>query len=124
MRGRGGAGFPTGRKWAGCRQAPADDRYVICNADEGDPGAYMDRGILEGDPHSVIEGMIIGAYAIGASSGYVYVRAEYPLAVAEGKKGDQRGRGSTISWEIISWAPVSISLLMLNAVQGPSWPGS
>ncbi len=86
LRGRGGAGFPTGRKWAGCRQAPADTRYVICNADEGDPGAYMDRGILEGDPHSVVEGMIIGAYAIGASSGYVYVRAEYPLAVERVKK--------------------------------------
>ena len=81
LRGRGGAGFPTGRKWAGCRQVPSDTRYVICNADEGDPGAYMDRGLLEGDPHSIIEGMIIGAYAVGASSGYVYVRAEYPLAV-------------------------------------------
>ncbi len=81
LRGRGGAGFPTGRKWAGCRQVPSDVRYVICNADEGDPGAYMDRSLLEGDPHSIIEGMIIGAYAVGASSGYVYVRAEYPLAV-------------------------------------------
>ena len=81
LRGRGGAGFPTGRKWAGCRQAPSDVRYVICNADEGDPGAYMDRSLLEGDPHSIIEGMIIGAYAIGATSGFIYVRAEYPLAV-------------------------------------------
>ncbi len=86
LRGRGGAGFPTGRKWAGCRQTAADTRYLICNADEGDPGAYMDRGILEGDPHSVIEGMIIGAYAVGAASGYVYVRAEYPLAVERVKK--------------------------------------
>lgn len=86
LRGRGGAGFPTARKWAGCRQAIADTKYLICNADEGDPGAYMDRGILEGDPHSVIEGMIIGAYAIGAASGYVYVRAEYPLAVERVKK--------------------------------------
>ena len=83
LRGRGGAGFPTGRKWEACRNAPAPDgvRYVICNADEGDPGAYMDRSLLEGNPHSVIEGMIIGAFAIGAHKGFVYVRHEYPLAV-------------------------------------------
>ncbi len=84
LRGRGGAGFPTARKWENCRNAPSLDgiRYVICNADEGDPGAYMDRSLLEGNPHSVVEGMIIGAYAIGSHSGYVYVRHEYPLAVA------------------------------------------
>jgi NADH:ubiquinone oxidoreductase subunit F (NADH-binding)/NAD-dependent dihydropyrimidine dehydrogenase PreA subunit/(2Fe-2S) ferredoxin len=81
LRGRGGGGFPTGRKWRSCREAPGKRRYVICNADEGDPGAYMDRSILEGNPHRVIEGMIIGAFAVGASEGYVYVRAEYPLAV-------------------------------------------
>jgi NADH-quinone oxidoreductase subunit F len=81
LRGRGGGGFPTGRKWESCRQAPGDARYVICNADEGDPGAYMDRGLLEGNPHSVLEGMIIGAYAVGAHEGYIYVRHEYPLAV-------------------------------------------
>jgi NADH:ubiquinone oxidoreductase subunit F (NADH-binding)/(2Fe-2S) ferredoxin len=81
LRGRGGAGFPTGRKWEFCRAAPGQKKYVICNADEGDPGAYMDRSVLEGNPHSVIEGMLIGAYAIGADEGYVYVRAEYPLAV-------------------------------------------
>jgi NADP-reducing hydrogenase subunit HndC len=81
LRGRGGAGFPTGLKWKFTRQAKGDVKYVICNADEGDPGAYMDRSVLEGDPHSVIEGMIIGAYAIGADEGYIYVRAEYPLAV-------------------------------------------
>jgi NADH-quinone oxidoreductase subunit F len=81
LRGRGGAGFPTWMKWNFTRQTPADQRYMLCNADEGDPGAYMDRSVLEGDPHSLIEGMIIGAYAIGASQGYVYVRAEYPLAV-------------------------------------------
>ncbi len=81
LRGRGGAGFPTGRKWGFCRQAEGDPKYVICNADEGDPGAYMDRSILEGNPHSVIEGMVIGAYAIGARYGYIYVRAEYPLAI-------------------------------------------
>ncbi|MGB2798762.1 MAG: NADH-ubiquinone oxidoreductase-F iron-sulfur binding region domain-containing protein, partial [Dehalococcoidia bacterium] len=80
---RGGGGFPTGRKWESCRNAPSSDgtRYVICNADEGDPGAYMDRSLLEGNPHSVIEGMIIGAYAIGSHYGYAYVRHEYPLAV-------------------------------------------
>jgi len=84
LRGRGGGGFPTARKWEACRNAPPSDgiRYVICNADEGDPGAYMDRSLLEGNPHSVIEGMIIGAYAIGSHRGYVYVRHEYPLAVA------------------------------------------
>ena len=81
LRGRGGAGFPTGRKWEGCRRAAGTPKYVICNADEGDPGAFMDRSILEADPHSVIEGMIISAYAIGSQDGYVYVRAEYPLAV-------------------------------------------
>ncbi|PPA79329.1 MAG: NADH dehydrogenase I subunit F [ANME-2 cluster archaeon HR1] len=82
LRGRGGGGFPTGRKWESTRNAAGDIKYVICNADEGDPGAYMDRSILEGDPHSVIEGMIIGAFAIGSSDGYIYVRNEYPLAVA------------------------------------------
>jgi NADH-quinone oxidoreductase subunit F len=81
LRGRGGAGFPTGRKWEICRRARSDVKYIICNADEGDPGAYMDRSLLEGNPHSVIEGMIIGAYAIGAQDGYIYVRMEYPLAV-------------------------------------------
>ena len=81
LRGRGGAGFPTGMKWRFCRQSPGEVKYVVCNADEGDPGAYMDRSILEGDPHSVLEGMAIGAYAMGASEGYLYVRAEYPLAI-------------------------------------------
>jgi len=83
LRGRGGAGFPTWLKWNLAREAPSEDgvRYVLCNADEGDPGAYMDRSVLEGDPHSVIEGMAIAAFAIGARQGYVYVRAEYPLAV-------------------------------------------
>jgi NADH:ubiquinone oxidoreductase subunit F (NADH-binding)/(2Fe-2S) ferredoxin/Pyruvate/2-oxoacid:ferredoxin oxidoreductase delta subunit len=81
LRGRGGGGFPAGVKWETCKKAPGNIRYVICNADEGDPGAYMDRSLLEGNPHSVLEGMIIGAYAIGAHEGYVYVRNEYPLAV-------------------------------------------
>lgn len=81
LRGRGGAGFLTGLKWSFCKDAPGDKKYIICNADEGDPGAFMDRGVLEGDPHSVIEGMLIGAYGIGADEGYVYCRAEYPLAI-------------------------------------------
>ncbi|MHA2430891.1 MAG: NADH-quinone oxidoreductase subunit NuoF [Promethearchaeota archaeon] len=81
LRGRGGAGFPTGFKWEFCRKTKGNTKYIICNADEGDPGAYMDRGLLEGNPHSIIEGMIIGAYAIGANEGFVYIRDEYPLAV-------------------------------------------
>ena len=81
LRGRGGAGFPTGQKWDFCRRAPGAEKYIICNADEGDPGAFMNRSLLEGDPHSVLEGMLIAAYAIGASEGYIYCRAEYPLAL-------------------------------------------
>jgi len=81
LRGRGGGGFPTGQKWKFCRAAQGDPKYLICNADEGDPGAFMDRSVLEGDPHSVLEGMCIAAYAIGARHGYVYIRAEYPLAI-------------------------------------------
>jgi (2Fe-2S) ferredoxin len=81
LRGRGGAGFPTGLKWQFCAAAEGSPKYMLCNADEGDPGAFMDRSILESDPHTVLEGMIIGAKAIGAHKGYIYVRAEYPLAI-------------------------------------------
>ena len=81
LRGRGGGGFPTGLKWRFARQSAGEKKYVVCNADEGDPGAFMDRSILEGDPHSVLEGMIIAGYAIGADEGYIYARAEYPLAI-------------------------------------------
>ncbi len=81
LRGRGGAGFSTGMKWQFCRDAAGTQKYIICNADEGDPGAFMNRALLEGDPHSLLEGMLIGAYAIGASEGYIYCRAEYPLAI-------------------------------------------
>ncbi len=81
LRGRGGAGFPTGRKWESSRNAPGEEKYIICNGDEGDPGAFMDRSVMEGDPHSVLEGMIIAGYAVGAGKGIIYVRAEYPLAV-------------------------------------------
>ncbi|KPJ68615.1 NADH dehydrogenase [candidate division WOR-1 bacterium DG_54_3] len=86
LRGRGGAGFPTYRKWEICRSSPVKTKYMICNADEGDPGAFMNRSLIEGDPHSVLEGMLIAAYAIGASQGYIYIRAEYPLAIARLKK--------------------------------------
>ena len=81
LRGRGGGGFPTGIKWESCKRAAGDTRYVICNADEGDPGAFMDRSTIESDPHAVIEGMLIGAYAIGSSQGFVYIRNEYPIAL-------------------------------------------
>jgi len=86
LRGRGGAGFPTGMKWEFCHKASGDHKYIICNADEGDPGAFMDRSVIESDPHSVIEGMTIAAYAIGADQGYIYARAEYPLAIARLEK--------------------------------------
>jgi NADH-quinone oxidoreductase subunit F len=92
LRGRGGAGFPTFMKWSLAKKENADQKYLLCNADEGDPGAFMDRSILEGDPHSVIEGMIIGAFTIGASKGFVYVRAEYPLAVERLNKAINNAR--------------------------------
>jgi NADH:ubiquinone oxidoreductase subunit F (NADH-binding)/Pyruvate/2-oxoacid:ferredoxin oxidoreductase delta subunit/(2Fe-2S) ferredoxin len=81
LRGRGGAGFPTWRKWRFCRETEADQRYLICNADEGDPGAFMNRSLIEGDPHALLEGMLIAAYSIGAGKGFIYIRAEYPLAI-------------------------------------------
>jgi NADH-quinone oxidoreductase subunit F len=92
LRGRGGAGFPTARKWRICRNSPGRPKYLVCNGDEGDPGAFMDRAILESDPHSVIEGMTIAAYAIGARYGYIYVRAEYPLAVQRAKTALRQAR--------------------------------
>ena len=92
LRGRGGAGFPTGVKWGLCRGAEGDEKYVICNADEGDPGAFMDRSIVESDPHAVLEGMAIGAFAIGATHGFVYIRGEYPLALARLQKAIEQAR--------------------------------
>ena len=92
LRGRGGGGFPTGRKWRTCRKVPMTPRYIICNSDEGDPGAFMDRSIDEGDPHSVLEGMIIGAYAIEAHQGYIYVREEYPLAIKHLRRAIEQAR--------------------------------
>ena len=95
LRGRGGGGFETGRKWRSCRNAKGDDKYLLCNGDEGDPGAFMDRSIMEADPHGVLEGMMIGAYAVGAKTGYIYVRQEYPLAIEHLTKAiaDARERG-------------------------------
>ncbi len=97
LRGRGGAGFPTWMKWKFTYDAPGRTKYVLCNADEGDPGAFMDRSVLEGDPHSIIEGMAIAAYTVGASQGYVYVRAEYPLAIARLQKAIEQAR----SWGLL-----------------------
>ncbi len=94
LRGLGGAGFPTGKKWESCRKEQESIKYVICNADEGDPGAFQDRSVMEGNPHSVIEGMIIAAYAIGAQQGFIYVRAEYPLAVRRLKIAIEQARDS------------------------------
>lgn len=92
LRGRGGAGFPTGLKWATVAKMPPGQKYVICNGDEGDPGAFMDRSVLESDPHRVLEGMAIAGYAIGANQGYIYVRAEYPLAITRLQKAIQQGK--------------------------------
>jgi len=92
LRGRGGAGFPTGKKWMFTKMAKGDQKYVVCNADEGDPGAFMDRSILEGDPHNVIEAMMIAGFAIGADMGYIYVRAEYPIAVQRFQKAIDQAR--------------------------------
>ncbi len=92
LRGRGGAGFPTGKKWEFTKMAKGDKKYVVCNADEGDPGAFMDRSILEGDPHSVIEAMMIAGYSVGADEGYIYVRAEYPIAVQRFGKAIEQAR--------------------------------
>ena len=94
LRGRGGAGFPTGLKWKFARSARGDEKYVICNADEGDPGAFMDRALLEGDPHLVLEGMIVGAYAIGARHGFIYVRAEYPVAIEHAELALEQARAA------------------------------
>ncbi len=109
LRGRGGAGFPTWRKWLTCRETESSERYLICNADEGDPGAFMNRSLIEGDPHAVLEGMLIAAYAIGASQGYIYIRAEYPLAIERLQNGDRRHARGSVCWARISWGAVSTS---------------
>jgi len=133
LRGRGGAGFPTGRKWELCKQAPSEAKYVICNADEGDPGAFMDRVVLESDPQQVIEGMIIAAYAVGAHDGFIYIRAEYPLAIERlkvalkqaanlGLLGDNiLGSGFSFHIEIVEGAGAFVSgesTALMYAIEG------
>jgi NADH-quinone oxidoreductase subunit F len=110
LRGRGGAGFPTGLKWELARKEKADIKYIICNADEGDPGAFMDRSILEGDPHSVMEGMIIAGYAIGAIEGFIYCRAEYPLAIKRLEIALSQGREKGILGERIKGSEFSFNI--------------
>ena len=110
LRGRGGGGFPTGLKWEFCYKNPGEMKYVICNADEGDPGAFMDRGILEGDPHAVLEGMAIGAYAVGAKEGYIYCRAEYPLALFRLEKAIEQAEARGLLGENIFGSDFSFKL--------------
>ena len=109
LRGRGGAGFLTGNKWDFLAKAKADPKYIICNADEGDPGAYMNRNEIEGDPHALLEGMIIGAYVMGATEGIVYVRAEYPLAVRRLTPRHRAGARIRPAGRRTSWAADSTS---------------
>ena len=99
LRGRGGAGYPTGLKWSTVAKGIGDTKYVVCNADEGDPGAFMDRSVLESDPHRVLEGMAIAAYAIGATLGYIYVRAEYPLAIERLQNAIKQAERRRIAWQ-------------------------
>ncbi len=110
LRGRGGAGFPTGKKWQLCRNAEGKPKYIICNADEGDPGAFMDRSILESDPHAVIEGLIIAGYAVGADAGYIYVRAEYPLAIERVKTAIDQALDSNLLGDNIMGSDFSFDL--------------
>ncbi len=110
LRGRGGAGFPTGIKWASCRKAEGEPKYVICNADEGDPGAYMDRSILEGDPHSILEGMLIAAHAVGAKEGCIYVRNEYPLAVVRLTEAIHRAEAAGLLGEKIMGSDLDFTI--------------
>ncbi|HSW35637.1 MAG TPA: NADH-quinone oxidoreductase subunit NuoF [Candidatus Limnocylindrales bacterium] len=110
LRGRGGAGFPTGKKWESCLRVASDQKYVICNADEGDPGAFMDRSVLEGDPHALLEGMLIAAYTIGASKGFIYVRAEYPLAITRLKDAIAQAKSRNLLGENILGSNFSFDL--------------
>ncbi|MEW6399075.1 MAG: NADH-ubiquinone oxidoreductase-F iron-sulfur binding region domain-containing protein [Bacillota bacterium] len=110
LRGRGGAGFPTGRKWEATRSANSRKKYVVCNGDEGDPGAFMDRSVLEGDPHAVLEGMMIAAYAIGADEGYLYIRAEYPMAVRHVRMAIEQARECGLLGEHVLGTGFSLDL--------------
>ncbi|MDU4589411.1 MAG: hypothetical protein E6Y48_17085, partial [Clostridium sp.] len=110
LRGRGGGGFPTGRKWGQVKRQPEGEKYIVCNGDEGDPGAFMDRSIMEGDPHRVIEGMMIAAVACGAQEGYIYVRAEYPLAVSRLKNAIEEAKKYGILGENILGTDFSMDI--------------
>ncbi len=114
LRGRGGAGFQTGIKWEFCKNAPGEKKFIICNADEGDPGAFMDRSILEADPHSVIEGLTIAGYAIGATDGYIYVRAEYPLAVKRIREAIQQAENRGFLGERIMGTDFSLKIKVME----------
>ena len=114
LRGRGGAGFPTGTKWQVCREQPRTPKYLICNADEGDPGAFMDRSVLEADPHAIVEGMIIGAKAIGAEQGFIYVRTEYPLAVQRIKKAIKQAEENGLLGEGILGSDLKFTLSVVR----------
>ena len=110
LRGRGGAGYPTGLKWATVAKMPPGQKYVICNADEGDPGAFMDRSVLESDPHRILEGMAIAGYAVGATQGYIYVRAEYPLAISRLQKAIQQAKRQNILGSKIFESPIDFTV--------------
>jgi bidirectional [NiFe] hydrogenase diaphorase subunit len=118
LRGRGGAGYPTGLKWATVAKTASQQKYVICNADEGDPGAFMDRSVLESDPHSVLEGMAIAAYAVGANQGFIYVRAEYPLAISRLQTAIKRS--SRGFWVAVSLNRPSTSTLICGSARARS----
>src|SRR5947209_19409826 len=110
LRGRGGAGYPTGLKWSTVSKAVGTQKYVICNADEGDPGAFMDRSVLESDPHKVLEGMAIAAYAVEANQGFIYVRAEYPMAIARLQTAIKQARQFGLLGSGIFESPFSCSI--------------
>ena len=110
LRGRGGAGYPTGLKWATVAKMPPGQKYVICNADEGDPGAFMDRSVLESDPHRILEGMAIAGYAVGANQGYIYVRAEYPLAISRLQKAIQQAKRQNVLGSKIFGSPIDFTV--------------
>ena len=120
LRGRGGAGFPAGKKWSQVARQPEKVRYVVCNGDEGDPGAFMDGSVMEGDPYKMIEGMVIAAYAVGAEDGYIYVRAEYPLSVQRLRMAIEQADPMAFL-VIISLVPVLISTYISIAVPERSY---
>ncbi len=110
LRGRGGGGFPTGRKWLLTQQVSSEKKYVVCNGDEGDPGAFMDGAVMEGNPHAVLEGMLIAGYAIGADEGYIYVRAEYPLAIRSLRRAIEQAEEAGILGEHVMGSPFSFGI--------------